>query len=418
MIWIWLALLLVCSGMVSGSETALFGLNRQTRHAFARSSSRAKRLAALLMEHPQRVLMTVLLANNLVNVAIFALSVVALGHDNETSTLIALGLSVGVLLAVITLGEIVPKAVAIGNPPLYAPFAALFIGVFGTVLSVPVWILRKGLVDPLVRLLGPTSLQTGPVTSDELRSLVEHSARDGVIDSREHDLLQAAVAAGGIKVREVMTPRVDVRAVYIGSSRRHVLEQLAGASFRRLPVYGRDLDDIRGVLHVRDLFLDERVPLRQLIRPPDFIPEQATLLQVVRQFREESVEFAVVVDEFGGTAGVCSLNDIAEWIVGEIPDEEDGGPKDAAVERIDGRTYRIPGNLSAKLWARRFAVGREDQQFDTVAGLVLAKLGRMPREGDSVNLDNLSLTVERIRRRRIERLLLRLSDNECSEENA
>ncbi|MCO6436368.1 MAG: HlyC/CorC family transporter [Phycisphaerae bacterium] len=408
MIWFWLVLLLVCSAAVSGSETALFGLNRESRHAFARSASTARRLAAHLMEQPQRLLMTVLLANNLVNVAIFALSYIAIQHQHGDSPIVSLALSAAVLISLIAFGEIVPKTLAISNPRLYAPIAAVFIGTLRTALAPPVWVLRVWVVAPLVRLLGPTSLHAGPVTSEELRMLVEQSAHEGVIDTREHDLLQAAVAAGGIKVREVMTPRVDIKAAYIGSTRRQLLEQARAGSRRRLPVYGRDLDDIRGVLFVRDLFLDERMPLRQIIRPLPFVPEQATLLQVVRYFRELKADFAVVVDEYGGTSGLCSLGDISEWIVGEIPDEG-AEPSVPEFEQVDAETYRIPGNLSARLWASRFAVGLEEQ-FDTVAGLVLAELGRMPREGDCVRLGNLSLTVEKMRRRRIERLLLRLSD--------
>ena len=144
--------------------------------------------------------------------------------------------------------------------------------------------------------------------------------------------------------------------------------------------------------------------MRSLLRPADFIPEQANLAQLMRHFREEQSHFAIVVDEYGGTAGLVTNEDAVEWIVGELPRSEQ--PRTATSERIDDNTYRLSGDLSVRVWAERFAVGEIDRHIDTVGGLILSKLGRLPRVGDSVRIRNLTLTVEAVRRRRIEEVLL------------
>jgi CBS domain containing-hemolysin-like protein len=234
---------------------------------------------------------------------------------------------------------------------------------------------------------------------------VEHSAREGVIDSKEHEMLQAVVAAGQVSTREIMTPRVDIDAESIESSRRAFMDHLKAGRARRLLVYGRDLDDIRGVIYARDLYLKPRAPVGKLVKPAHFVPEQINLVQLLLHFRRENVEFAVVVDEYGGTAGLVSVGHVTDWILGSSHDAESATAP--TTQRVDENTYRVSGNLSARAWAERFAVRQIDRHVDTVGGLILAALGRMPKAGDSVRIGNLTLTVERVNKRRIERILLR-----------
>jgi len=218
--------------------------------------------------------------------------------------------------------------------------------------------------------------------------------------------LQAIVALADVSVREVMTPRVDIRSIQIDMKPDEVLRTIWELGRRRLPVCGRDLDDIRGILFVRDVHLNPESPVKNLIGRAHFVPEQANLMQLLPHFRTEKLHLAVVVDEYGGTAGVVTIEDIVEWVVGELPDS-DTPRTTIATERIDENTYRLPGDLSARVWADRFGVGEIDRHIDTVGGLILAKLGRLPRKGDTVRIRNLMLTVETMQRRRIERVLVR-----------
>lgn len=408
-LWLGLALLLCCSGAVSGSETALFALDRPTLHTFSESSSVLCRRAARLMRHPRRVLMTVLIANTALNVTIFGVSFVTLeGLDDVHPIAPAVG-GACVLFAVILGGEILPKAIAFSFVHRFAPPAALLISTLHIALGPIQWLLATFLVNPITRLVSPQTSTADAVTTEELRLLVEQSAMEGVISSRENEMLQGAVALGEASVREVMTPRVDIQYIPASATRADATRIMRDSGRRKLPVVGRDLDDIRGILHGRDLFLQVATPIHQLLRPVHYVPEQVRLVQLIRHFREHKIQHALVVDEYGGTVGLVSMEDVVERIVGNLS-EYDAPVTTPAAERIDENTYRLSGDLSVRDWADRFAVARIDRRITTIGGLVLARLGRLPRVGDAVRIRNLTLTVEAMDKRRISIVLLERDD--------
>lgn len=409
MIWLGLVLLLCCSGVVSGSETALFGLDRQILHRF-RHQGPLHRKVFTLMQRSRRVLMTVLLANTAVNVGIFAVSYFAFRDIRDAPRMVAAAAGLAAPVAVILFGEVLPKAIALSHARQLAPSAAAFIGVLQLVLGPLLWVLERLLVVPITRLLAPAAPHPDTVGTEELRLLVEHSAREGLINTRENEMLQGIVALADVSVREVMTPRVDIQSIPIHANRETALGILSESGMRRLPVRGRDLDDIRGVLYARDVYLHPNTAVKGLVRRVHYVPEQLNLMQLLRNFREAKIHLAVVVDEYGGTAGLVTSEDVVEWVVGGLPDAEAGRPA-APTEQIDENTYRLWGNLSVRVWADRFGVGEIDRRVDTVGGLILSKLGRLPRTGDSIRLRNLTLTVESMQRRRIERVLLHRDGN-------
>ncbi|MCH9033093.1 MAG: HlyC/CorC family transporter [Planctomycetes bacterium] len=408
MIWLLLVFLLICSGAVSASETALFALNRRSLQDFRRSPVLMRRRVGVLMAQPRGVLMTVLLANTAVNVSIFAISFVVLRNLRSTHPALAAAGGVCVLLAVILLGEMVPKSIALSGAQRLAPPAAVLIDVLRIVLAPLRFFLRTFLVDPLIRLMAPTS-RPGEVTTDELRQLVDHSAQDGVINLQENTMLQAAVTLRDIRVREIMTPRVDIESICMDGSRAATLGALRSSHRRKLPVHGRNLDDIRGILYTRDLLTHTNTPVASLWRPVYYVPEQINLLQLIQVLRVKNIQLAIAVDEFGGTAGLVTMEDIVETIVGDLPDPNATRPTPVA-ERIDRNAYRVSGDLSVREWADRFGVREVDHRVNTVGGLVLAKIGRLPRVGDTIRIRNLSLTVEKMDRHRIESVILRRGD--------
>jgi CBS domain containing-hemolysin-like protein len=182
---------------------------------------------------------------------------------------------------------------------------------------------------------------------------------------------------------------------------------------RVVPACGRDLDDIQGLLYARDVLLAPGTALKHLLRPVEFVPEQINLAQLMRHFRERRAHFAIVVDEYGGTAGLVTNEDAVEWIVGDLPDEETA-PFTPATEQLDENTYRLSGDLSVREWADRFGVGEIDRQIDTLGGLILSRLGRLPHAGDTIRIRNLTLMVEAVDRRRIERVILRRGADDAS----
>ena len=413
MIWQWvlLVLLLVSSGLVSGSETALFGLSRLELRSFRTGSGTFKRQAWQLMQRPTRLLMTVLIANTAINVLFFAISFVIFERIGHQHPLAASGGGLVALLAIIMFGEILPKAVARAHPVRFAPLVTPGIYVLQTLLWPLRIVLRIVLVEPLTRLLTTAQAEPDEVSSEELRALVEMSAHRGVIDTAESRMLQEIISLPGISVRAVMKPRVDIIALPVHADPQEARAKLREVRLTKLPVYGRDLDDIVGLVYARDLHLRQEEPLGRLVRPVRYVPEQINLPQLIEHFRLTRSQLAIVVDEYGGTAGLVAVKDVLELMVGELGGA--AGPGEPATEVIDDNTYRLAGNLSVRDWAQRFGPGGSAGRslltsgVETVAGLVLAKLGRLPHTGDTVQIHNLTLTVERLVGRRIDRILLR-----------
>ncbi len=407
MTFILILILLGCSGAISGSETALFALDRQALRRFRRSGHRLEQLAVRLMEHPRRVLMTVLIANTAVNVAVFAVSYVTTrgAEPGAGGAWRAAAMGMITLVLVILCGEILPKAVAYTSAERFSPYAAVLIYVLQNVLAPFRWILGLTLVTPLTRLLTPPGVLMPGVDVDELQFLVDQSAREGVIDSRENHMLQALVALPDVRVRDIMVPRVDIESVSITESPQVIRRLMRDTHRRKIPVYRRDPDDIVGLLYTRDVFLNPHRSTQSLLRPVEFVPEQADLGDLIRHFKETRTQLAVVVDEYGGTAGLVTVEDVLEEIVGDI--SEAGQPQEQPpVEALDKNTYRVLGDLSIRAWKARFSVGRLKIDVNTVGGLLLAMLGRLPRVGDSVSIHNLTLTVDRMRGRRVECVII------------
>jgi len=405
MIWLLLAAILLCSGAVAASETALFGLRRHVLQEYRRDPSPLRRQVHRLMLHPRNVLLTVLMANTLVNVAYFAVAYLALDGLAERWPKLAMIGNVVVVGCIILVGEVTPKALALSHPQVLAPAAAALISTLQLVLSPVIRLLNVALVDPIIRLVSPADAGDGEVDTDELRLLVDQAAREGVLNPRENEMLQGIVGLGEVGVRAVMTPRVDVQWIKLGADKSTIWESVRKSRRRKLPVCGRDLDDIKGVLYARDLFLNPHTPVRMLVRPAHFIPEQCNLMQLIREFHRRHFDLAIVVDEYGGTAGLISSDDVAGRIVGDVREGEDF-PLGVGFEQIDENTYRVSGHLGVRVWADHFGIREIDRRVDTVAGLILTKLGRVPKVGDSIRLRNLTLTVETMRDYRIVQVIL------------
>jgi len=401
-----LVVLLGCSGVVSGSETALFGLSASDLNAFRESKRPLRRRAQRLMDDPRRVLLTVLIANTSINVFIFAVSAVLVARFGAAHPLLATLGGVVVLIAVIVVGEVGPKAAALAAPVKLAPAAATVVHALQTVSQPVRWILDRAVIEPMIRLLSPPDARPENLSTDELRKLVEASAKRGTFSSVENEMLQAVVALPEVRVRSIMVPRVDIQAVGLHEPVEAVRSRLAETRLTKLPVYRSDLDDIAGVIFARDLYLNPEKRWVELLRPARYVPEQINLLQLLEHFRQYGHQLAVVVDEYGGTAGIVAMEDVLEQIVGDLQ-ETGEAPADAPIEVIDADTYRLAGDLNVREWASHFGIGQVDSRIDTLGGLVLTILSRAAREGDTVRIGNLTLTVETLRGQRIDRIILR-----------
>ena len=404
-----MAVLLVCSAFVSGSETALFALSRQQLRGFERSEQRLKQIVVHLMRQPRKVLTSVLIANTTVNICFFAVSFFLFENISRTHALLA-GLG-GLLVpfALIVLGEVCPKAIALSHCQRIAPLVAPLIETLALVLSPLRWVVDRGVVLPLTRIILPGHGEPPHVSTEELRTLVEMSTRQGVINVRENSILQQVVALPEVSVRAIMVPRVDIIAVSLDASREEICCRFADSGKKKLPVYGNDLDDIRGVISAVELHTNPQKTIEELTRPVRFVPEQANLLQLVQHFRRTKTQRAIVVDEYGGTAGLVSLEDVLEEIVGDIGDADET-PSEPTVEPIDERTYRLSGDIAVRSLAEYFGVRPGAQGVETLGGFMLSQLGRLPEPGDVVRTANLRLTVEKVAARRVGLVRVELVD--------
>jgi putative hemolysin len=409
-----MAALLAASAFFSLSETALFNLSRDQLRRFRASRSPFRQLAARLMEHPRRLLVTVLFGNMAVNTLFFVLGVFLMTEVAESRIeRAALWRAVfGILtpVLVIVFGEILPKSVAAAMPERLAPVAGLPLAVLGYGVRPIHTVLGFLLVTPLARLVTGGSREPHAfVTKDELQALVEVAAREGVVTSQESDMLADILELGELKVREVMLPRVEV----VGCDRVTPMP-LVLAVFRRthhtkMVVYEEEMDNIVGVVYAKTAFLSPDRSLAELVQPVYYVPESKTVEGLLKDFRARKIQFAVVVDEYGGVSGIVTLEDCLEQIVGRIEDETDR-PAAEPVQQAGEAQYVLAGDLSIRSWADAFDLDMpaEGGRVTTVAGFVTLLLGRLPRPGDAVGWRNLEFIVEEVRHRRVTRVRLRL----------
>jgi putative hemolysin len=406
-----LPVLLLISAFFSGSETALFGLTGPERMTLRRERPRLSRVLDQLLANPRMLLITILVGNMTANVLYFVITSVLL-MNSELGVIGQMALAVAFLVLIILFGEVSPKLVA-----------NTLRGRFAAVVS-PALLTVHGLLGPLRIFLdrlvvGPLSRLTAPATEppsldhDELAALVGVSADAGVIDSDEQRILQDVMALSRLKVRSVMTPRVRIAAVPATATRTDVLEIVGKTPFTNLPVFGRGLDDIVGILRVKRFLLQDEGPptAGECAVAAQFVPEVATLDQLLHHLRAYETELAVAVDEFGGTAGVVALEDVVEEIVGDIA----SAPERSQTEPVqigEGR-WRVGGNLSVHEWAEAFGQQEVAPEISTIGGLIVARLGRAPQVGDSVSVGNVQLEVERVERSRVESVIVTLAPEEA-----
>ncbi len=391
--WFGLASLLCASGVFSASETALFSLEGADRQ-------RAGRRVEGLLREPRPLLMTILLCNLVINLAFFATAPRVAG-GGATSGFLA-------LLAILLFGEILPKTLALRAPLVVSRIAAVPLSVAALAVR-PIQRLVSGFLDVALRALGEVDRKERVITADALASALDASAAEGLIGLGQAELLAEIVELGEQRVREIMTPRVDMIALDLEETAEEREAKLQAAYRRRLtwlPVVRGGADQVVGTVKMREVLGADR-PLEQLVMPVMFVPEVARVLTLLQTLREERVAEAVVVDEWGGTAGVVTLEDLFEEIVGEMRVEDE--PVEKPVIPLGEGWFRVSGSLSVHEWNDRLGDEVVPNAFETVGGFVTALLGRLPRARDRVVLPGgLVCEVNEVRGRRVHQLDLYL----------
>ncbi|MFW6153922.1 MAG: hemolysin family protein [Planctomycetota bacterium] len=403
-----LGVLLVGSGFFSGSETALFSLSRVQMLRFSESHHRGGHAVHWLLQRPHRLLMVILLGNQLVNVAFFAVATALIVNAQDVTALRPYrGVLAAVpLVGVILLGEVAPKNLALSAPAAFSRTVALPLALLVRVLGPVTVAFGVWVIDPLTRLFTPSEAAPPALRPGELTELLEMSARRGGITPDESAWLQEVICLSRRRIRQIMTPRVDIVAYDVGQPASGLIELFRRTGLVKIPVYRGDLDHTLGLVYAKELLLSPSTPLADLARPVLYVPEAGTVDKLLVQFRHAGVQMAIVVDEYGGTAGLVTLEDALEEIVGDLADE--GEQVAEPVRQVGPNDYLVRGDLAIHGWPNVFGVDLPAERISTIAGLVMSLLGRVPAVGDEVRTRNLHLTVEAMRGMRVRLVRLRI----------
>ena len=391
-------------GLVTARRTRMIELHHQ-------GNKRARAVLRITSDPPQFIA-AMQLGVTLTSLGIGALGEQALSKKFEDwmATILAVLLAYLILTFVhVVIGELVPKGVALGHSEGTALWVSGPVRAFFTVFAPFVWVLRRA-SDFVLHLLGLESpgAEREPLSEAELRMLLSRSSEEGEIEHEEQQMIDKVFVFGDKDVADVMVPRPEVVAVSAELPTEQALAAVLESPYTRYPVYRESLDDIIGVLHVRDLFtaVHDRgladVRLAEIVRSAYVVPETKDLASLLQEFRKTNNHFAVVVDEYGGTAGIATLEDLLEEIVGEIEDEFD--VPEEQIEQIDEDSYRMDGMFPIDEFNERFGTDLPDDDFHTVGGFVFGQLGRAPQPGDDVVWSTMRFDVLEVESNRIEKI--------------
>jgi len=412
-----LAVLLAAGGFFSGAETALFSLSQGQLLRLRQHGGRLGRLVPTLMRQPENVLTTVLLGTNIVRILFFVLSTLLIVQARTQvvhGQFWAPALAVATLLAVIIFSEITPKTICFLAPMQLAPLVAPALAAIGRVVLPIQRFLMALLVRPLTRLLAPAKSRRGGLTAEEMAALLALSQKRGLIGQDETELLQEVLELTDLKAGDIMVPRVDVVAYDVADPPEGLLELMRQKGLTKVPVFEGDLDHVTGAVYAKRLLAEPGKALREILTPVQFVPESAPLERVLIRLRAASSQLGVVVDEYGGTAGLVTLEDVLEEIVGDIADAREA-PRPAAVQKVAPAEWLVDGDLPIHEWVQAFPLDLAAARFKTIGGFVISLLGQVPRVGQSVEYRNVAFTVEAVRRKRIALLRVSLLDSSPDE---
>ena len=406
------AALILLNGYFVAAEYALVTARRTRMQALADQGNRRARAVLKIVADPPRFIAAMQLGVTGTSLAIGALGEQALAEvfDPIFASVIAFALAFLIITFLhVVVGELVPKGVALGYSERTALAVSSPVRGFFVVFKPLIWVLQRS-SSAILRALGltPPGGEMEVYSEAELKMLLSRSREEGEIEEQEQEMLYKVFDFADKEVSAVMVPRPEVVALSIDLPPEEALAAVIESPYTRYPVYRDSIDQVVGILHVRDLFsaLNDRgleaVRLDQILRPAHIVPETKDLAALLGEFRRTNQHMAIVVDEYGELEGIVTLEDVLEEIVGEIEDEFD--LPDEAVERVDEKTIRIDGTFPIDDFNEQFGTELPQEDYHTVAGFVFGELGRAPEEGDEVQWDGLVFRVLRMEGSRIERL--------------
>ena len=420
---LYLVLLVVClllSAFFSSSETAFVSLERFRVEHMVETKVRGAGRVARMIQQPGKLLSTILLGNNFVNTAAAALgTVLAISLWGEQGILIA---TIGVTILLLVLSETTPKTIATHHAERLSLIFARPIEVISWLLT-PFVIVLSWIASGFSKLAGGTPVPRSLVSEEEIRTMISVGHKEGTVEEEEAEMLHNVFDFGNRPVREALVPRTEVVWVEKGTSMADFLNIYAQSPLSRFPVYQDNMDNVVGVLAVKDVLMalakgsiGKESSIDDLIRPTYFTPETKRINELFVEMRDKNYRMAVVVDEFGGTAGIVSLSRLVEEIVGPVGDEFTAAEKEYEV--LNEYTFQVDGGMHIEEVNEEMGLELPEGDYETVAGFVLDLLGHIPKRGEQVRYKGLKLVITKMRGMKVEEILLTKEKGERKESHA
>ncbi|MDO8885842.1 hemolysin family protein [Candidatus Oleimmundimicrobium sp.] len=416
-------ILLFLSAFSSMAETALISVNKIRVRSLAKKGDNRAIVLERLLDKPDRFLAAILFLNNVVNIGAASLATMFVSRYVSHY---AVAISTGIVTFLVLLyGEITPKTFATQNAEKISLFVAKPVLILSVTLY-PIVHFLTVLANLLIKLIGGKPLKKGTfITEEEIKTLVTVGEEAGVIEEEEKEMIHSIFEFGDTMAKEIMVPRIDIVAIESTALIKELLDLIIEKGHSRIPVYEKTVDNVVGIIYAKDLLARPKsdrlsAPLKDLMHPAYYVPETMKLDDLLRELRNRKTHMAIVVDEYGGTAGIVTIEDILEEIVGEIFDEYD--LEMVMVERIDDNNIRVDARVSLDEINEILGINLPDMECETIGGFVYDLIGKIPTSGEKVDFKidskyNLTFTVERVIKRRISKILITKSEFEKEEDD-
>jgi len=397
-----IGMLLVGSGFFSSSEIALFSLPTHQIDAMVEEGKRGAAAVKSLKEDPHRLLVTILVGNNMVNITMSSVSTTLVGFYFDAGTAVIVS-SLGITSMVLIFGESAPKSYAVENTELHARRVARGLKVVEKVLW-PLIVLFYHLTNVVNRLTGGnSSIESSYVSRDEIRNMIKTGEREGVLDEEERQMLQRTLRFTDASAKEVMTPRLDMAAVSVHASVDEAIEHCIESGHARLPAYDDSLDNVTGVFDIRELEGHDEfseLEVADVVRPTLHVPESKNVDDLLTEMRENRMHMVIVMDEFGATQGLITMEDVLEEIVGEIL----VGDEEHPMEFVDDTEVLVRGEVNIDEVNEALDIDLpEGEEFETIAGFIFNRAGRLVEQGEEFDYENVTLRAEQVADTRIQK---------------
>jgi CBS domain containing-hemolysin-like protein len=397
--------LLVGSGFFSSSEIALFSLPAHQVDAMVDQGLLGARAVKSLKEDPHRLLVTILVGNNMVNITMSSVSTTIVGFYFDPGTAVVVS-SLGITSMVLIFGESAPKSYAVEHTEVHARRVARGLKIVEKVLwpLITLFYYLTGIVNRVTG--GSPSIESTYVTRDEIRNMIKTGEREGILDEEERQLLQRTLRFTDATAKEVMTPRLDMAAIPNDATVEEAIQECMQAGHARLPVYQRSLDNVIGIFDIRDLegtdygaFADREV--EDVVTQTLHVPESKNVDELLSEMRENRMHMVIVIDEFGATEGLITMEDVLEEIVGEIL----VGDEDHPIEFVDDTEALVRGDVNIDEVNEALDVSLpEGEEFETIAGFIFNRSGRLVEQGEEFDYENVTLKAEQVENTRIQKV--------------